>query len=137
MDCADAILSRRDLETRRKILKDSHVGSFAVIGLVILALLSFAFLAEADLAERGLALLFIPAVSRGCSAVAVLSLTPMETSSYFEMVKGHNSTIIAIMITAAIIALPILLLWPLAFAVWLRPRAVGHASFTAAMISAA
>ena len=35
MDCADAVLSRRDLETRRKILKDSHVGSFAVVALAI------------------------------------------------------------------------------------------------------
>ena len=31
MDCSDAVLSRRDLERRREILKDSHVGSFAVI----------------------------------------------------------------------------------------------------------
>ena len=31
MDCCDAIFSRRPLEKRREILKDSHVGSFAVI----------------------------------------------------------------------------------------------------------
>ena len=36
MDCADAILSRRDRETRLRILKDSHVGSFAVIAFGIL-----------------------------------------------------------------------------------------------------
>ena len=38
MDVCDAVLSRRDLETRRKILKDSHCGAFAVICMVLLAL---------------------------------------------------------------------------------------------------
>lgn len=34
MDVCDAVLSRRDLPTRRRILKDSHCGAFAVICLV-------------------------------------------------------------------------------------------------------
>ena len=38
MDVCDAVLSRRDLPTRRRILKDSHCGAFAVICLVLLAL---------------------------------------------------------------------------------------------------
>mgnify|MGYP003392776405 FL=1 len=36
MDVTDAVKSWRDLERRREILKDSHVGSFAVINLVLL-----------------------------------------------------------------------------------------------------
>ena len=46
LDCCDAIFSRRELEKRQQILKDSHVGSFAVIGMVLLALLSFALWCE-------------------------------------------------------------------------------------------
>ena len=38
MDVCDGILSRRDLETRRRILKDSHCGAFAVICMVLLAM---------------------------------------------------------------------------------------------------
>ena len=38
MDVCDAVLSRRDLATRQKILKDSHCGAFAVIAMVLLAL---------------------------------------------------------------------------------------------------
>ena len=34
MDVCDGILSRRELETRRRILKDSHCGAFAVICMV-------------------------------------------------------------------------------------------------------
>ena len=37
MDVCDALLSRRDLATRQKILKDSHCGAFAVICMVLLA----------------------------------------------------------------------------------------------------
>ena len=38
MDVCDAVLSRRDLATRQRILKDSHCGAFAVICMVLLAL---------------------------------------------------------------------------------------------------
>ena len=34
MDVCDAVLSRRDLATRQKILKDSHCGAFAVIAMI-------------------------------------------------------------------------------------------------------
>lgn len=34
MDCCDAILSRRDLRERQRILKDSTCGAFRVIALV-------------------------------------------------------------------------------------------------------
>ena len=45
LDCCDAILSRRDLVTRQKILKDSRVGAFAVVCAILLFLFSFAALA--------------------------------------------------------------------------------------------
>ena len=38
MDVTDSVKSWRDLERRREILKDSHVGSFAVIGIVLLGI---------------------------------------------------------------------------------------------------
>ena len=38
MDVCDAVMSRRDMETRQRILKDSHCGAFAVICMVLLAL---------------------------------------------------------------------------------------------------
>ena len=38
MDVTDAVKSCRSLERRREILKDSHVGAFAVIGIVLLLL---------------------------------------------------------------------------------------------------
>ncbi|MBQ3276387.1 MAG: adenosylcobinamide-GDP ribazoletransferase [Oscillospiraceae bacterium] len=89
MDCADAVLSRRDLETRRRILKDSHVGSFAVIALALLFLLEFAVLGEGRLAGRRLwCLPFVCAASRAWSTFAVLYLRPLPGSSYERMFSG-------------------------------------------------
>ena len=80
MDVTDAVRSWRDLEKRREILKDSHVGSFAVIGVVLLLLAGFALLSSGTGDFR--ILIFVPIVSRCCSALAVTVLRPMNTSQY-------------------------------------------------------
>lgn len=84
MDVCDAVLSRRDLPTRRRILKDSHCGAFAVICMVLLAMGQWSlFLAAEDVSW--LALLLIPAATRACAGLAVLGLRPMGTSQYASM----------------------------------------------------
>lgn len=88
MDCADAVLSRRDLEKRRAILKDSHVGAFAVIAFGLWLLLGFGAFAELDIRAVLPVLVFVPAVCRGCSATAVLSFAPMSTSGYASLPAG-------------------------------------------------
>ena len=68
MDVCDGILSRRDLETRRRILKDSHCGAFAVICMVLLAMAQWsAFLSMENVPLLPLAL--IPVASRAAAAV--------------------------------------------------------------------
>ena len=90
MDVTDAVKSWRDLERRREILKDSHVGSFAVIGIVLLMLAQFAVFASAPADANFLILIFIPAVSRCCSALAVTGLKPMSTSQYADRSKPKS-----------------------------------------------
>ena len=81
MDCCDAIFSRRDLEKRQQILKDSHVGSFAVIGMVLLALCSFAL--WLDSGEVPLVpLVLLPVAVRSAAAIAVTCMKPMGHSQY-------------------------------------------------------
>ncbi len=82
LDCCDAILSRRDLATRQKILKDSRVGAFAVVCAILLFLFSFAALADCDLSYIWRALLLLPVVTRCMAGVAVESFAPMKTSQY-------------------------------------------------------
>ncbi|MCD7859721.1 MAG: adenosylcobinamide-GDP ribazoletransferase [Firmicutes bacterium] len=82
LDVTDAVHSWRDQEQRRKILKDSHVGAFAVIYCVFVLLSGFALLAAAP-AEASIGILvWIPVVSRCCSALAITALRPMSTSQY-------------------------------------------------------
>ena len=90
MDVTDAVKSWRDLERRREILKDSHVGSFAVIGIVLLMLAQFSLFASAPETADYLILMFIPAVSRCCSALAVTGLKPMSTSQYADRRKPKS-----------------------------------------------
>ena len=82
MDVTDAIRSWRDLQRRREILKDSHVGSFAVIGFGLLLLAQFACFLAVPAQTESWILLGIPAASRCCSALAVMGLKPMSTSQY-------------------------------------------------------
>ena len=90
MDVTDAVKSWRDLERRREILKDSHVGSFAVIGIALLMLAQFAFFSSAPAEANSLILIFIPAVSRCCSSLAVTGLKPMSTSQYADQKKPKS-----------------------------------------------
>ena len=94
MDVTDAAKSCRDIARRREILKDSHVGSFAVIGLVLLVLAQFAFFAAAPTDAPWLILLLVPAVSRSCSALAVTCLKPMSTSQYAQREKPRSHVIV-------------------------------------------
>ena len=94
MDVTDAVKSWRDLERRREILKDSHVGSFAVIGIVLLMLAQFAVFASAPADANFLILIFIPAVSRCCSALAVTGLKPMSTSQYADQKKPKSHIVV-------------------------------------------
>lgn len=83
MDTADAVLSWRPLEKRLAILKDPHVGSFAVIAMAALAIISYgAAFALLDSGNAIFPLLLIPVASRCCSAFCVSKLKPLSHSEY-------------------------------------------------------
>lgn len=105
MDCCDGIFSRRDLERRREILKDSHVGSFAVVGLAILFMVSFAAFASFELENTYYwNLIFIAVMSRCCSALGITSLRPMGHSEYAgDFQKSISKTNVAILIVFAVV----------------------------------
>ena len=103
MDVTDAMKSCRDLQRRREILKDSHVGSFAVIGCVLLILAQFAFCVSFHLKTELRLLIVIPVVSRSCSALAVNCLPKMSTSQYAKKkVRGADIWIPCLFLAAAL-----------------------------------
>lgn len=108
MDVCDAVMSRRDLETRQKILKDSRVGAFAVICICILMLAqvgsSFS-LFEIEDKSNTLGLIFIPVASRLCAAFAVINMKPMYTSQYSNLDKKNHYNVVLLIMTLVIIVL--------------------------------
>lgn len=83
MDTCDAIFSRAELSKKLAILKDSHVGAFAVIALCVYLLTGFAAVYTA--LERGsdlTALYFLPILSRCVAGIAALNIKPISESGY-------------------------------------------------------
>ncbi|WP_315067665.1 adenosylcobinamide-GDP ribazoletransferase [uncultured Clostridium sp.] len=107
MDVCDAILSRRDKEEKLRILKDSKIGAFAVISLLILFFLQFGGIYS--IVEKNIhfyILILIPIISRSTTAYFLLSRTTIKESTlgtYFK--KGTNITDRIIMVIALLVML--------------------------------
>lgn len=86
MDCTDAIMSRRDLEERQRIMKDPTVGSFAVVMVAFLLIGWFAcfytMISSASLLIYGIVL--VPVISRAAAGYQVLTYKPIGHSQYVE-----------------------------------------------------
>ena len=116
MDVTDAVKSCRDLQRRREILKDSHVGSFAVIGLCMLLLSQFALFASIPGDKNCAVLLLIPAVSRCGSALAVTALPAMSTSQYAAQKKPTSHLVVISAMLCLFVVLGFVLCGRLGFA---------------------
>lgn len=106
MDVCDAVLSRRDLAERQRILKDSHCGAFAAICMCLLSLAQWVVFSSAD-ALALLPLAMLPVVTRGCAGLAVLSLKPMRSSQYARVCqKAVGARVFLCVLLTAALALP-------------------------------
>ncbi len=119
LDTVDAVKSWRGTEERRRILKDPHVGSFAVIAACLLILAQFALFSSAKDTANAFALIFIAVVSRTVAAIAVTVLRPLSASEYSGayrkgVKKSHVVFLSAVL--AASVALGFLLLGRYGFA---------------------
>lgn len=104
MDCCDAILSRRDLQTRQQILKDSHVGAFAVICVAALMLVQFAAFCDMSLLAARRTLLLLPVCSRCVCALAVSILPARKESQYAGDFSRENKRVQIAFLLAELIA---------------------------------
>ncbi|MCR5800353.1 MAG: adenosylcobinamide-GDP ribazoletransferase [Lachnospiraceae bacterium] len=108
MDVCDAILSRRDLETKQKILKDSRCGAMAVISSILLIAMQIAVCVSLD--EYPLTLIVMPVAVRAAASICVLNLKPMNSSEYegVKPQKIHN-IILSGALTATVVLPPIIM----------------------------
>lgn len=94
MDTSDAIFSRGELSKKRAILKDSHVGAFAVIALGCYLILGFS--SVYSMLERGmstLALLFIPLLSRSLAGTVLLNVKPISKTGFGATFRQNTKPI--------------------------------------------
>lgn len=82
LDVVDAKKSYRSLEERIKILKDPHVGSFAVIFGIIITLSGYALFLSLKEDTKYLFLVFIPIISRSMSGLMLTIIKPLSVSQY-------------------------------------------------------
>lgn len=103
MDVSDAVLSRRDLAGRQKILKDPHTGAFAVLSAAFLLLSVFSLFFSWEYSKEGLLpLALIPVAVRASAGIAVILFKPMETSQYRGEKKKTLVIPLFVMLAAAI-----------------------------------
>ncbi len=108
LDVTDAVKSWRELDERRRILKDPNVGSFAVIGGILLVMVQFALFASVKEGAKLFSLTLIPIVSRTTSAICVSVLRPLTSSEYAGtyrqgVQKSHVVTLsVVLALTAAL-----------------------------------
>ena len=103
MDVVDAVRSCAGPEKRREILKDPHVGSFAVVGCALALLAGYSVFSVGTGDIR--LLLLIPVVSRCGSALAVTLLRPMSTSQYARQnIQKKQAAVLFLMLAAALTA---------------------------------
>lgn len=96
MDTSDAILSRRPLEEKLRILKDPHAGAFAIISLAVLFILCYAAMSEVlyGLNRQNIyVFILIPSITRVCSALAVMRLKPLGHSQYSGEFRKSSTSI--------------------------------------------
>jgi len=120
-DCLDG-LAGRDAEHRLAIMRDSRIGSFGAIGLILLLLLEIAAVAELTPGVRGRALLIVPVIARATPPLLV-RLFPAARSeglgaAFGAAVSGLAAPIaLAIALVVALVALRALGVLVLAVAV--------------------
>ncbi|MEE8835548.1 MAG: adenosylcobinamide-GDP ribazoletransferase [Eubacteriales bacterium] len=129
LDTADALSSWREKEERLRILKDSHVGAYAVIWACVLFILAFGAASEIR-AENIMPLCLIFMLSRTFSAFAVVSgLFPKANPDGTLAVFSDNAAKKTVRIVCVIYLIVISLL------LWFSGRLTGMAVLAAGMLA--
>ena len=109
MDTCDALASWQSKERRLEILKDSHVGAFAVIGCCAYLMIAAGLLSEMTMDQvLPLALCFV--ASRAASAMTSVSMKPAKAEGMLlSFTKTAQSR--AVILTSGVDALLCLCVW--------------------------
>ena len=130
MDVCDALLSRRDKETKLRILKDSTVGAFSVISVVLLLLVEFAGMftvLNKNLDMR--MLIFIPIASRAINGYFIVSQEMLGQSSLAKFFKEGTGKVDEIILLGTYVLVALITFFTLGINYLIAILAMGLISF--------
>lgn len=118
-DTVDALSSRQTREKKLEILKDPHIGTFAVLGCTVYFLLSFGLWVQLERSWRSVVVLGISFVlSRSLAAVSSVTFRPAKPQGLlhtFSSAAPVRSVTLATLLTAAAsVAAMLWISWPYA-----------------------
>ncbi len=96
MDVKDALSSYKPREEKLAILKDPHIGAFAVIGLVLYGLLwigALAVIFEKEAGGAGIALIFVFVLSRILTAISSVTLKKAKNTGMLADEAGKTGRV--------------------------------------------
>jgi adenosylcobinamide-GDP ribazoletransferase len=105
MDSCDGLLPPRDPARRLEIMKDSRVGAFGVVGVILLLLLKFNALAAVPAAARVSALVVVPVLARWAMTWVMARYPPARREGlavYFGKEVGWGQVGAATIIAAGV-----------------------------------
>lgn len=117
MDCSDAYFSYRDQQKRLEIMKDSRIGAFGVLSVIVLSSAKFLFIYEIVLRAVDLTFLFvvlIPLLGKMVMGALLLTVKTAKEEGLGSMFKEAASrrTLWIYPVFLVIIGLVILWSWP-------------------------
>lgn len=130
LDCCDALLATTSVERRLEILKDPHHGSYATVGMALLAIVLFACLFELQPAAMPLILAYVGVLSRAAALVEIGVFKHARTSAQMPslVIAGIVWGVVILTLTRFIGFSPTLVLpaYAIAFVwAWLASRRLG------------
>lgn len=101
MDVCDALLSRRSKEDKLKILKDSRVGAFSVISLVLVFIIEFSAINTILVKESNMMfLILIPVISRSLVGYLLITKEMISESYLGKLFKDGTGTFDKVLVLA-------------------------------------
>ena len=127
MDACDGLLSHRPPEERLRIMRDSHVGAWGVLGGVLALLVQFAALAQLLAQSDGrwiAALVLAPLLGRWAMAVAVVAFPYGRAEGWGQMLHAQAGRKQLVLASVATLLLVVLVQPPAGMMSWLAVVAV-------------
>ena len=110
MDACDGLLPPRDRARRLEIMKDSRVGAFAVVGVVLLLLIKFNGLIAIPDSRRWVALVTVPTLARWAMTWS-MARYPLARKEGLSVFFGQGLGWPQVAAASGVAALTVLLLW--------------------------